>query len=106
MEAQVTTEVNSDSVKRMLAKQKDWIVLDVRTPDEFSQGHIPGAVNIDIYQKDAFDKIGNLNKDGRYIVYCRTRNRSAVVTDFMIRNGFKTVYQMTDGIVGWNRTQR
>lgn len=101
MQAQIK-EVSAATVKKTLAKEKDWVVLDVRTPEEFSQGHIPGAVNINLYQPDAKDRIGKLNKNAKYIVYCRTQNRSGVVADFMVKNGFKTVHQMVDGIGGWN----
>lgn len=102
MEAQVK-EVNAQTVKKTLASEKKWVVLDVRTPEEFAQGHIPGAVNINLYQSDAMDKISKLDKNGKYIVYCRTRNRSGVVAEHMVKSGFKTVHQMVDGIGGWNQ---
>lgn len=95
-------EVTASTVKSTLAKEKGWVVLDVRTPQEFSQGHIPGAVNINIHDNNAFDRISKLNKNGKYVVYCRTRNRSGVVSEYMARNGFKTIHQMVDGIGGWN----
>lgn len=103
MSAQEKKEVTADSVKIILAKEKGWVVLDVRTPEEFSQGHVPGAININVHEEDAYNRIGKLDKDAKYIVYCRTRNRSNQAADYMIKNGFKTVYQMTDGIVGWNK---
>jgi rhodanese-related sulfurtransferase len=102
MDAQIK-EVTAETVKKTLATEKNWVVLDVRTPEEFSQGHIPGAVNINLYQNDAMDKIAKLNKNDKYIVYCRTRNRSGVVAEHMVKNGFKTVHQMVDGIGGWNQ---
>jgi rhodanese-related sulfurtransferase len=103
--AQEIKEVNAETVKKTLVKDKNWVVLDVRTPGEFSQGHIPGALNIDLYQNDAITRIGKLDKNAKYIVYCRTRNRSGVVADYMVKNGFANVYQMVDGIGGWNRVK-
>lgn len=103
MEAQVKVEVKADSVQKILVKEHDWVVLDVRTPEEFTQGHVPGALNINVHDADAFTRIDSLKKDAKYIVYCRTRNRSNVVSDYMIKNGFKNVYQMIDGIGGWNQ---
>lgn len=103
LHAQDVKEVTSDSVRKLLKTQKDWIVIDVRTPAEFSESHIPGAINIDLHQKDVFSRIDKLNKNSKYIVYCRTKNRSSTVTEYMSKNGFKTVYQMIDGIVGWNK---
>jgi rhodanese-related sulfurtransferase len=102
MEAQIK-EVTAQTVKKTLASEKDWVVLDVRTPEEFSQGHIPGAVNINLYQNGALDKIAKMDRNAKYIVYCRTQNRSEVVAGHMVKNGFKTVYQMVDGIGGWNQ---
>jgi rhodanese-related sulfurtransferase len=98
---QINPILSVDALK-MINTDKNWVVLDVRTPGEFNQGHVKGAVNIDVSQPDAFDKYLKLNRNAKYIVYCRTRNRSGVVTNYMAQNGFKTIYQITDGIVGWN----
>jgi rhodanese-related sulfurtransferase len=103
MNAQEKKEVTADSVKNILGREKGWVVLDVRTPEEFAQGHVPGALNINIHDQDAYERIGELDKNARYIVYCRTRNRSNQAADYMIAHGFRTVYQMIDGIVGWNK---
>lgn len=89
LHAQDVKEVTSDSVRKLLKTQKDWIVIDVRTPAEFSESHIPGAINIDLHQKDVFSRIDKLNKNSNYIVYCRTKNRSSTVTEYMSKNGFK-----------------
>lgn len=101
IQAQNKVEVNSKQANVLLQKDKKIIVLDVRTPDEFNQGHIKGALNIDVYQSDAISKIDKLNKNAKYLVYCRTRNRSGFVVEHMMKNGFKNVYQMVDGFPGW-----
>jgi phage shock protein E len=103
MYSQSRTEVNSNEVKAMLQKDSKWIILDVRTAEEFNAGHIKGAINIDIKQPDAFSKIDKLDRNAKYIVHCRTNHRSKIATDHMVQSGFKTIYQMMDGIVGWNR---
>ena len=99
--AQTKVEVNSKQVNSMLQKDKKWIVLDVRSAEEFNSGHIKGAVNIDIRQPDAFSKIDKLNKDAKYIVHCRTNHRSGMAVDHMLQSGFKNIYQMMDGWSGW-----
>jgi phage shock protein E len=101
--AQNKIEVNSKEVNTMLQKDKKLIVLDVRTVDEFNDGHIKGAINIDIKQPDAFSKIDKLDHNAKYIVHCRTNHRSKIAVDHMVQSGFKTVYQMMDGITGWNQ---
>ena len=100
--AQTKVEVNSKQVNSMLQKDKKWIVLDVRSAEEFNSGHIKGAVNIDIRQPDAFSKIDKLNKNAKYIVHCRTNHRSGMAVEHMMQSGFKNIYQMMDGWSGWS----
>jgi len=99
--AKSVTETNSKSVSAMLQKSHKWVVLDVRTAEEFNQGHIKGAINIDIRQPNALENIDKLDHNAKYIVHCRTNHRSKIAVDHMRQNGFKTVYQMMDGMDGW-----
>jgi len=101
LEAQTKIEVSSKVVSTMLQKDSKLMVLDVRTAEEFSEGHIKGALNIDIRKEDAFSKIDKLDHKVKYIVYCRTNHRSGMAVDHMMKSGFKTVYQMMDGFPGW-----
>ncbi len=99
--AQNKIEVNSVQSLELIQKNNKIVVLDVRTPDEFELGHVKGAQNIDIYQQDFYVKLSKLDKSKIYLVYCRTNRRSGNTVNFMIQNGFKTVYQMMDGFNGW-----
>lgn len=101
LEAQKKIEVNSKQTSELLKKDKKIIVLDVRTAKEFNEGHIKGAVNIDILQPDAHGKIDKLNHAATYIVHCRTSHRSGMAVEYMMQKKFKTVYQMMDGFPGW-----
>jgi len=101
LEAQTKKEVNSKLVSVMLQKDAKSVLLDVRTADEFKEGHIKGAINIDIRKEDAFTRIDKLNRNVPYIVYCRTNNRSGMAVDHMMKSGFKKVFQMMDGFPGW-----
>lgn len=100
--AQQHKQITSKEAAKMLNTNRSIVVLDVRTPDEFNQGHIKGAINIDIRQSDAFNKIGKLNPNAAYMVHCRTQNRSTVAVDYMLSKGFKNIYLMTDGYNGWS----
>lgn len=84
-----------------LAADPGVTVLDVRTPEEFAAGHLPGAVNIDSSAPDFADAVAELPKDGTYLVYCQTANRSGVATDRMVDLGFTDVYDLQGGIVAW-----
>ena len=86
----------------MLQQNNKLIVLDVRTAEEFNAGHIIGAINIDIKQPDALSKIDKLDHNAKYIVHCRTNNRSEIAVNHMVESGFVSVYQMMDGFNGWS----
>jgi rhodanese-related sulfurtransferase len=73
----------------------------VRTPQEFAAGHLKGAQNIDFYNDDFYTRIDKLDKKITYLIYCRTSNRSGNAVKYMNENGFKNLYQMTDGFSGW-----
>lgn len=63
-------------------------VIDVRTPAEFAEGHLEGAVNIDWQDAGFADTVSALDKDGTYVIYCRSGNRSAQAIDAMTSMGF------------------
>ena len=99
--AQGKVELDSKQASVMITKDSKLIILDVRTADEFKEGHLKGAINIDIRQPDALSKIDKLDHNAKYIVHCRTNHRSTTAVDHMVKSGFKTVYQMMDGYTGW-----
>lgn len=105
-QAQKIVQVTSNEVSTLLEKNKKWIVLDVRTPAEFKEGHIKNAINIDITADDSHQKIDKLNKKAKYIVHCRTNRRSGVAVEYMNKQGFKSIYQMSDGYTGWSTNNK
>jgi len=82
-------------------KQPGTIVLDVRTPAEFAEGHLPQAKNIDLESADFATQIASLDKNATYAVYCRSGNRSGSALEQMSAAGFTHVYDLADGIVAW-----
>lgn len=69
----------------------DTIVIDVRTPAEYSEGHLEGAVNIDVKDPNFGVILSQLPTDGDYVVYCRSGNRSAKAVEIMKAAGFTNV---------------
>ena len=66
-------------------------MIDVRTPEEFAEGHLDGAVNLDV-QSGRFDaELAALDPEGEYFVYCRSGNRSAAAAATMAEAGFTDV---------------
>ncbi len=79
----------------------DFVLLDVRTPEEFVAGHIAGAANLDFYRADFATALAGLDRDARYLVYCRSGNRSASTVSLMHDLGFATVYEVNGGVIDW-----
>ncbi|AEA46376.1 rhodanese-like domain-containing protein [Archaeoglobus veneficus] len=79
----------------------DFVILDVRTPEEFSQGHIENAINVNYYSKTFENELNRLDKNKTYLVYCRTGHRSGLAVEVMKELGFKKVYNMMGGIAEW-----
>jgi rhodanese-related sulfurtransferase len=78
-----------------------FIILDVRTAMEFSTSRIKGARNIDAKAPAFRESIGKLDKNGAYLVYCRSGKRSAMAMSLMKELGFKEVYNLAGGILKW-----
>ncbi|MGL5317602.1 MAG: rhodanese-like domain-containing protein [Bacteroidales bacterium] len=86
---------------KKLIHSKDVILVDVRTPREFKEGHIPNALNLD-YRSEAFsDNIKKLKKEKTIAVYCRSGSRSKMAAKKLIEEGFD-VYELNKGIMNWD----
>lgn len=83
-----------------------FIVLDVRTPDEFRAGHIPFAINVPIDQLPR--RLGEFMdvKDRQFAVVCESGGRSSKAAQLMKQNGFKSVVDVPDGTAGWRASGR
>ena len=67
------------------------VIIDVRTPDEYAEGHLEGAINVNLQSGSFEQEIAEQPLDGTYIVYCRTGNRSAQAVAIMTDLGFTDV---------------
>jgi len=79
----------------------DFVLLDIRTPEEFGAGKIEGAVNIDFYDTDFRQQLDALDKDTHYLVYCNSGNRSGQSLPIFEDLGFVEVDNVATGITGW-----
>ncbi len=80
---------------------QSFVIIDVRTPEEYGDGHIENAVNIDFYSDTFRDDLDKLDKNKTYFIYCLSGNRSGKAMDIMAELGFKEVYNLSVGIKGW-----
>jgi phage shock protein E len=97
----VIETVDPGTAAEIIATEPSAVVLDIRTPDEFAQGTIEGAVNIDFYDTAFADQLDSLDKDAHYVVFCRSGNRSGQAMGTFADLGFTDVTEIDGGIVNW-----
>ena len=94
--------LSQEEWKQGISNMENIEILDVRTPDEFNEGYIPRAKNIDIYKGQGFlDEVNQLDKSKEYYVYCRSGARSAQACALMQQQGFENTYNLQGGITEW-----
>jgi len=77
------------------------VTLDVRTPGEFNEGHIEGALLVDFQSGNFENEIASLDKSKTYAVYCRSGNRSGQAVKVMSEAGFTNIYNLNGGVIDW-----
>jgi phage shock protein E len=93
--------VKADAAAK-LVQEKKIIVLDIRTADEFGEGHIAGAKNIDFLQGAEFEaKIKELDKTKPYLVHCQSGGRSGKSLKVFKSLGFEKIYHLDGGFGDW-----
>ena len=101
--AQNGSSIDSKEAYGLIKADTNIAILDVRTAKEFADGHVAGAVNIDVNQTDFAQKIDEFDRSKTYIVYCRSGRRSSKAVGIMAAKGFKNLYNVSDGFVGWSK---
>ncbi len=87
---------------RTMATAKGVVILDVRTPEEFREGHLSGALLANINDPSFDTKIATIAKDKRVLVYCAAGRRSAAASKIMVERGWKNVTNMKGGFNAWS----
>jgi rhodanese-related sulfurtransferase len=95
-------ELSAEEFAERISKDNLAIIIDVRTPQEFCEGHIANSVLMDIYNPTFKEDILNLDKNISYYLYCRSGSRSYQAGYFMLSNGFENVSHLKGGIFSWN----
>ncbi len=93
--------VSPEAAAEVIANTPDVVVLDIRTPEEYAEGFIEGAANVDFYRSDFAAQLDMLDKDAPYVVYCRSDNRSGQAMEVFADLGFTNVTEIDGGIVNW-----
>ena len=82
-------------------RQSGAVLVDVRRPDEFAAGYIPGAVNIEVTAADFAQRVAKLDKTNSTYVYCRSGARSSKAAAQLSAAGFTQVYNLLGGVLDW-----
>jgi rhodanese-related sulfurtransferase len=85
-------------------ENQEFIILDVRTEDEFNSGHIAESLNIDYKSPNFKDQVGKLDKNKTYLTYCRSGRRSAGASKTMNELGFENIMMIEGGMMAWENT--
>jgi len=93
-------DINSDELELMI-KKEDLVLLDVRTPTEYSNGHLISAVNINYYGENFDDEIDKLDKLKPIVVYCKSGGRSSKSALKLVEKGFEKIYNLKGGFDQW-----
>lgn len=99
--AQLTTVSADEAAVVHEDPPEGMVVLDVRSPEEFAEGHLEGAVMIDFYAPDFAEQLAQLDGNTPYLLYCRSGNRSGETLTLMRQMGFTDVTEIDGGITAW-----
>ena len=94
------TQISMEEAVKMMEEESDYIILDVRRPDEFAEKHIPNAINVpnETIGKDEIPELPN--KEQMILVYCRSGNRSKQASEKLVKLGYTNIYEF-GGINDW-----
>jgi rhodanese-related sulfurtransferase len=103
-EKRLKEDVTCEQAMQLIQEHKldsGFVILDVRTPDEFNAGHLEKAVNVDFKAEDFKVKLETLDKSKIYLVYCRRGVRSASTIGMMNALNFKALFHLYEGYDVW-----
>lgn len=102
--APVVKAVSGEEAQALLEKKDAPIVIDLRTEEEFKEGHIEGAKRIDFKSPEFKKKIAELDRSKAYLFHCRSGGRSNQTLSLWKELGFEKLYHLDSGIIGWEKT--
>lgn len=95
----VSKDINADEAFDMLKNKQKYFLLDVRTKEEYDEGHLENSVLIPVLELK--ERISEIPTDKPVIIYCRTGKRSSNAAKILEENGFMQIYNMLGGITEW-----
>ena len=86
-------QISMDEAVKMMRDEKDYIILDVRRPDEFAEGHIPGAINVPNEEIGSAEIAELPDKSQLILVYCRSGRRSKEASEKLVMLGYTNIVE-------------
>lgn len=103
---QLPATLSPKDFHKKLKHSRNGILIDVRTPEEFTEAHINNAINLD-YLADSFGLMVNeLDRNAVYFLYCRSGNRTKGASETMTALGFQHIYILDGGILSWEEANK
>ena len=98
--------LGQEALLEKMSVADEVVLLDVRTPKEYSEGYIPGAINIPHDELEA--RIAELDgaRGKEIVVYCRSGRRADIALDLLQKAGFEKVYHLEGDYLGWTEAKR
>nr|WP_319474534.1 rhodanese-like domain-containing protein [uncultured Sphaerochaeta sp.] len=93
-------KISAETALSMMQEKQDMLIVDVRTPGEFAEGHIQGAINVPLQSIEAGDLSLLPDRDQTLLIYCRSGSRSASASKSLVGEGYTSVYDF-GGIINW-----
>ncbi|MFQ5816137.1 MAG: rhodanese-like domain-containing protein [Candidatus Hydrothermarchaeaceae archaeon] len=95
-------EITPQQLKTMMKGDGDFVLLDVRTPLEYEQGHIPGAILVPSYETEKIEGLG-IPKDKKIVVYCSVNPRSTKSVKEFSEMGYTNLLRLKGGVYEWRK---
>lgn len=93
--------ISVQEMQRVLDAENEPQLIDVRTVEEFKEGHIRNSQNICVTDDDFEERVSILDKNKPIYVYCRSGKRSAKAAEILKEMGFKEIYDLDGGFLNW-----
>ena len=104
LKTQIIEDITPEEAYALIQDNRDnqnFVIIDVRTPEEYASGHVEKAINLDYYSETFKDELNKLDKNKTYLIYCRSGHRSGETLSVMEELGFREAYNMLGGIIQW-----
>jgi thioredoxin 1 len=104
--AQTVKKLDAQNFELKMKESNQPILIDVRTPGEYAQGHLANAVLIDVNSSDFKSRVSKLDKSKPVFVYCKAGSRSSSAAGVLTDLGFKEIYDLNGGITSWQKANK